>query len=120
MLKYLMGFVMFSLIFTVVLDEALASKKHGSKKSKIIDSSSASRAATPSNGLISSLSGSSNMNPKLGNLSTAISFDGSAVHGKYQQSMDGAATVEDDKYLHDLLSVRSSFRDRIEAEKSRY
>gem|GEM_PF-3337297 len=60
------------------------------------------------------------VNSKLGNLSTDVRFDGSAVHGKFQSAADGVATVEDDKYLDDLLGVRKSFADREITNKARH
>ncbi len=52
-------------------------------------------------------------------LGTSFKFDGSALRGKYQSSMGTAATVENDKYLDDLLSGRKQFADRIQDEKTR-
>lgn len=52
-------------------------------------------------------------------LGTSFKFDGSALRGKYQSSMNTAATVENDKLLEDLLKGRTQFEDRQEKEQER-
>lgn len=54
--------------------------------------------------------------PKLG---TSFKFDGSALRGKYQSSLNTKATVEDDKLLEDLLGGRKRFDDKIEQDQER-
>lgn len=56
---------------------------------------------------------------KRAQLGTSFKFDGSALRGKYQSSMNTAATVENDKLLEDLLKGRTQFEDRQEKEKER-
>lgn len=46
-------------------------------------------------------------------LGTSFKFDGSSLHGKFQNSPSTTATVENDKFLEDLLGARKSFEDRI-------
>lgn len=57
-----------------------------------------------------------NKNVKLG---TSFKFDGSALRGKYQSSLNTTATVENDKYLEDLLGGRTQFEDRAQRELER-
>lgn len=57
-----------------------------------------------------------NKNAKLG---TSFKFDGSALRGKYQSSLSTTATVENDKFLEDLLGGRTQFEDRAEKEQER-
>ena len=45
-------------------------------------------------------------------LGTSFRFDGSNLHGKYQNSLSTTATVENDKFLEDLLGARKHFTDR--------
>jgi hypothetical protein len=52
-------------------------------------------------------------------LGTSFRFDGSSLRGKYQSSLSTTATVENDKYLDDLLGGRSHFEDRIQQDKER-
>lgn len=52
-------------------------------------------------------------------LGTSFKFDGTALRGKYQSSLGTAATVENDKYMDDLLGGRKKFNDRIRDEKQR-
>lgn len=52
-------------------------------------------------------------------LGTSFKFDGSALRGKYQSSLNTKATVEDDKLLEDLLAGRKEFNDRIQEDKQR-
>ncbi len=54
--------------------------------------------------------------PKLG---TSFKFDGSALRGKYQTSLNTKATVENDKLLDDLLGGRKKFDDRAEQDQRR-
>ncbi|MEN0059886.1 MAG: hypothetical protein AAGB31_13690 [Bdellovibrio sp.] len=56
---------------------------------------------------------------KKARLGTSFKFDGSALRGKYQSSMNTAATVENDKLLEDLLQGRTQFEDRAAEEKER-
>jgi hypothetical protein len=51
-----------------------------------------------------------NSNSKLG---TSFRFDGTTLRGKYQTSLGTNATVENDKYLDDLLGGRKNFSDRL-------
>ncbi|UOF02302.1 hypothetical protein [Bdellovibrio reynosensis] len=65
---------------------------------------------------------SQSVNPaavKRAKLGTSFKFDGSALRGKYQSSMNTAATVENDKLLEDLLKGRTQFEDRINEELER-
>lgn len=57
---------------------------------------------------------------KYAQLSTSVQFSGSEVSGKFQTAPESVATVEDDKYLNNLLGVPAHFNNRIESEKSRY
>lgn len=52
-------------------------------------------------------------------LGTSFRFNPNALHGKRQVSPNLTATVENDKYLDDLLGPRKSFKDRIEQDKQR-
>ena len=54
--------------------------------------------------------------PKLG---TSFKFDGSALRGKYQSSLNTKATVENDKLLEDLLGGRNRFDDKIDQDEKR-
>lgn len=54
--------------------------------------------------------------PKLG---TSFKFDGSALRGKYQTSLNTKATVENDKLLDDLLGGRTDFDDRAQQDQKR-
>jgi hypothetical protein len=54
--------------------------------------------------------------PQLG---TSFKFDGSALRGKYQSSLNTKATVENDKLLEDLLAGRKEFNDRIQDDLNR-
>lgn len=60
--------------------------------------------------------GTSTPKAKLG---TSFKFDGSSLRGKYQSSLSTTATVENDKYLDDLLGGRTQFEDRSQREKER-
>jgi hypothetical protein len=55
-------------------------------------------------------------NAKLG---TSFKFDGSNLRGKYQSSLSTTATVENDKFLEDLLGGRTQFEDRSNKERER-
>jgi hypothetical protein len=46
-------------------------------------------------------------------LGTSFRFDGSSLHGKYQTSPATTATVENDKFLEDILGARKNFDDRV-------
>lgn len=59
---------------------------------------------------------STNANAKLG---TSFKFDGSNLRGKYQSSLSTTATVENDKFLEDLLGGRTQFEDRNQKELDR-
>ncbi|MBX3040336.1 MAG: hypothetical protein KF789_06465 [Bdellovibrionaceae bacterium] len=52
-------------------------------------------------------------------LGTSFKFDGSSLHGKFQASPSTTATVENDKYLEDLLGARKNFDDRIAKDVER-
>lgn len=52
-------------------------------------------------------------------LGTSFKFDGTTLRGKYNTSLGTSATVEDDKYLDDLLGGRKSFNDRDQKENQR-
>lgn len=52
-------------------------------------------------------------------LGTSFKFDGTALHGKYQNTPSTTATVENDKYLDDLLGARQNFNDRTAKDKER-
>ncbi len=52
-------------------------------------------------------------------LGTSFRFNPNALHGKRQVSPNLTATVENDKYLDDLLAPRKSFNDRIEQDNQR-
>lgn len=52
-------------------------------------------------------------------LGTSFRFDGSSLHGKFQASPSTTATVENDKYLEDLLGARKNFDDRIAKDVER-
>jgi hypothetical protein len=56
---------------------------------------------------------------KDGKLGTSFKFDGSALRGKYQSSMSSTSTVENDKFLEDLLGGRTQFEDRAQKETER-
>jgi hypothetical protein len=52
-------------------------------------------------------------------LGTSFKFDGTTLRGKYQTPLGTNATVEDDKYLDDLLGGRVRFTDKDQKEKQR-
>jgi len=52
-------------------------------------------------------------------LGTNFRFDGSSLHGKYQNPLSTTATVENDKYLDDLLGARKHFDDREKKDAER-
>ncbi len=52
-------------------------------------------------------------------LGTSFKFDGTTLRGKYNTSLGTSATVEDDKYLDDLLGGRKSFEDRNQKDNQR-
>lgn len=52
-------------------------------------------------------------------LGTSFRFNPNALHGKRQVSPNLTATVENDKYLDDLLAPRKGFKDRAEQDKQR-
>jgi hypothetical protein len=52
-------------------------------------------------------------------LGTSFRFNPNALEGKRQMSPNLTATVENDKYLDNLLAPRKSFKDRIEQDKQR-
>ncbi len=53
-------------------------------------------------------------------LGTSFRFDGTSLQGKYQNSSALNATVENDKYLEDILSPRKNFDDRVRQDQERY
>ena len=57
--------------------------------------------------------------PAQAKLGTSFKFDGTALRGKYQSSLNTAATVENDKMLEDLLKGRTQFEDRKQDETVR-
>jgi len=52
-------------------------------------------------------------------LGTSFKFNGSNLRGKYQSSLSSTATVENDKFLEDLLGGRTQFEDRSQKELER-
>ena len=56
---------------------------------------------------------------KKSQLGTSFKFDGSSLHGKYQTTPSTTATVENDKYLDDLLGARKNFNDRMAKDSDR-
>lgn len=52
-------------------------------------------------------------------LGTSFRFDGSSLHGKFQTSPSTTATVENDKFLEDLLGARKHFDDRLQEDRER-
>lgn len=52
-------------------------------------------------------------------LGTSFRFDGSSLHGKFQSAPSTVATVENDKYLEDLLGARRNFKDRVKQDNER-
>lgn len=54
--------------------------------------------------------------PKLG---TSFRFDGTSLHGKYATSPSLTSTVENDKYMDDLLGAPKSFNDRVARDSER-
>lgn len=53
-------------------------------------------------------------------LGTSFRFDGTSLQGKYQNSAALTATVENDKYLEDILEPRRNFEDRIRHDQERH
>lgn len=53
------------------------------------------------------------------NLSHKLSFNDRMVNGKHQVPGEGLVTVENEKPVFNLLSIRSDFKDRREKEKQR-
>jgi len=51
---------------------------------------------------------------------TDVSFEDVLVQGKYHFSDEAVITVEEDKVLDGLLSVRKDFRDRIQKSTARH
>jgi hypothetical protein len=52
--------------------------------------------------------------------STDVNFDDVLVQGKYHFSDEAVTTVEGDKVLDALLSVRTDFKDRMKKSASRH
>ncbi len=52
-------------------------------------------------------------------LGTSFRFDGTSLRGKYQTSLSTTATVENDKYLEDILQGRKEFTDREKIDQNR-
>jgi len=52
-------------------------------------------------------------------LGTSFKLDGSSLRGKYQSSMSTTATVENDKYMEDLLAGRKEMNDRLQRDQER-
>lgn len=52
--------------------------------------------------------------------STEVSFDDVLVQGKFHFSDEAVTTVEDDKFLDALLTVRKDFKDRIQKSSARH
>lgn len=57
--------------------------------------------------------------PNEAKLGTSFRFDGSSLRGKFQNSLGTTSTVENDKFLEDLLGARKSFEDRIARDVER-
>lgn len=55
-------------------------------------------------------------NPELG---TSFRFDGASINGKLPSSASTSATVEDDKFLEDLIGARKDFKDRAARDQER-
>lgn len=58
--------------------------------------------------------------PNSGRSGKSFEFDDLLVQGKYQFSNDSITTVEEDKVLDALLSVRKDFKDRVKTSGSRF
>lgn len=52
-------------------------------------------------------------------LGTSHTFDGTALHGRFQGSPGTTALVENDKFLDDLLGPRKNFKDRTAKDRKR-
>jgi hypothetical protein len=52
-------------------------------------------------------------------LGTSFRFDGSSLHGKFQSAPSTVATVENDKFLEDLIGARKNFKDRERQDDER-
>lgn len=59
------------------------------------------------------------VSPAQGKLGTSFKFNGSNLRGKYQSSLSSTATVENDKFLEDLMGGRTQFEDRSQKELER-
>lgn len=59
------------------------------------------------------------LSPAQGKLGTSFKFNGSNLRGKYQSSLSSTATVENDKFMEDLLGGRTQFEDRSQRELER-
>jgi len=53
------------------------------------------------------------------NLGTSFKFDGTNLGGKFQSAMSTTSTVENDKFMDDLLGARKSFNDRNQKDDER-
>jgi hypothetical protein len=58
-------------------------------------------------------------NTKAKHLSQDVNFEDQLVRGKYAYPDEAIATVEDDKWLNDLLAVRKNFKDRLNQSEFR-
>lgn len=52
-------------------------------------------------------------------LGTSFKFDATTLRGKHLTAFGTNATVENDKYLDDLLTGRKNFKDRIQDDQNR-
>ena len=59
-------------------------------------------------------------NKKIIKKSTEVSFEDVLVQGKYHFSDEAVTTVEQDKVLDALLSVRKDFKDRMKKSAERH
>ena len=66
-----------------------------------------------------SAAGATQVAQKKSHLSTDVNFEDQLVNGKYAYPDEAIATVEDDKLLNDLLSVRKNFKDRLKQASAR-
>ena len=59
-----------------------------------------------------------NTKPKA-KLETSMKFDATTLRGKHLSAFGTTATVENDKYLEDLLAGRKDFKDRMQDDQNR-
>lgn len=53
-------------------------------------------------------------------LSQDIKFSDQLIQGRYNYSDEALVTVENEKYLDDLLGVRKNFKDRVKLSTKKY